>query len=111
MKSNRIARYTFLLLAFLATAAFAADLTQAKRDGLVGERADGLLGLVVSSAPSDVVALVEGVNKKRLAEYRRIAQANNITIEQVQALAGKKAIEKTQSGGWILVNGGWQRKN
>jgi uncharacterized protein YdbL (DUF1318 family) len=111
MKSNRIARYTFLLLALFATASMAADLAQAKRDGHVGERADGFLGLVVTNAPGDVVALVEDVNKKRMAEYRRIAQANNITMEQVQALAGKKAIEKTQRGGWILVNGGWKRKD
>lgn len=101
-----------LLVAFslLAMTAAAADLDQAKRDGLVGERADGYLGLVVDTAPADVVALVRDINGKRKAEYERIASDNGITVEQVQALAGRKAIEKTRAGDWVLVNGGWQRK-
>ncbi|MDH3747659.1 MAG: YdbL family protein [Gammaproteobacteria bacterium] len=99
-----------MILALVSTAVFAANLDQAKRDGLVGERADGYLGLVVTSAPGDVVELVAEINKKRKAEYQRIAAANNLTLEQVQALAGKKAIEKTRAGDWILVNGGWRQK-
>lgn len=104
--------FSTIALAFILTSvsAFAADLNQAKRDGLIGERADGYLGLVVDSAPADVRALVTDINNKRRAEYRRIAQQNNLTLEQVQALAGKKAIEKTRPGEWIRTNGGWQRK-
>ncbi len=100
--------FSFLLLA--SSAAFAADLDQAKRDGLVGERADGYLGLVDTSAPSDVRALVADVNDKRKAEYQRIAAGNDLEMAQVEALAGKKAIERTAPGGWILLNGGWQKK-
>ena len=107
---NRIAGTVAVLLAFMATVCFAADLDQAKRDGLVGERADGYLGLVVETAPSDIVAMVAEVNAKRKAEYQRIAGANKLTMEQVQALAGKKTIELTRKGDWIFVNGGWQRK-
>lgn len=107
---NRVARTAIVLLALVTSVVFAADLDQAKRDGLVGERADGYLGLVVESAAPDVVALVTEVNTKRKAEYQRIAAANNLTMEQVQALAGKKTIELTRKGDWILINGGWQRK-
>ncbi len=110
MYTKRIAGIACIMLALLAGNVFAADLEQAKRDGLVGERADGLLGLVVERAAADVVALVADVNERRMAEYQRIARQNGITVEQVQALAGKKAIEKTRPGDWILVNGGWQRK-
>lgn len=100
-----------LLLTFLSSSlTFAADLEQSKRDGLIGERADGYLGLVVESAAADVAALVKDINNKRRDEYRRIAAENNLTMEQVQALAGKKAIERTRSGDWILLNGGWQKK-
>jgi len=99
---------SFLLL--LASTAFAADLQQAKREGLVGERADGYLGLVHDSVPKDVADLVKDVNAKRRAEYERIAGSNDLTLEQVQALAGKKAIDRTESGGWILQNGGWHQK-
>jgi uncharacterized protein YdbL (DUF1318 family) len=98
------------VLLLLAASAFAADLNQAKSQGLVGERADGYLGLVKASAPADVAQLVKTVNDKRRAEYERIANANDLTVEQVQALAGKKAIERTAPGGWVMENGGWQRK-
>lgn len=98
------------VIACFAIAAFGAELGQAKRDGYVGERADGYLGLVDQSAPADVIALVRDINEKRKAEYERIAKENGISYEQVQALAGKKAIERTADGQWILLNGGWQRK-
>ena len=101
----------FLVTALFVTgAAFAADLDRAKDAGQVGERADGYLGLVVESAPSDVRELIASINAKRKREYQRIARENDLTIEQVQALAGKKAIEKTRSGQWVLRNGGWTRK-
>lgn len=90
--------------------AHADALETAKQQGLVGERADGALGLVDESAPEDVVELVATVNAKREAEYARIAKANNLSIEQVRALAGKKTLEKTRSGHFILLNDEWQRK-
>lgn len=100
------------LVSFLlfAGAAYAADLDQAKSDGLVGERADGYLGLVKSNAPADVVELVKAVNAKRRAEYQRIAGENGLTIEEVQALAGRKAIERTAAGQWVMPDGGWRQK-
>jgi hypothetical protein len=97
-------------LCLLAVAAFAADLDTAKADGLVGERADGYLGIVVASAPADVVALVDDVNGRRQAEYARIAKQNGIERSEVEALAGRKAIERTAPGGWIFTNGGWRQK-
>ena len=95
----------------LPTVAWAAEgLQDAKQQGLIGERADGFLGLVADSAPADVVELVKTVNAKRRSEYQRIASSNELTLEQVQALAGKKAIERTSPGGWIMENGGWRQK-
>lgn len=100
-----------LSLALLSgAAALGADLDQAKADGLVGERADGYLGLVDENAPADVTELVRDINDRRRAEYQRIAKGNGLAMEEVQALAGKKAIERTDSGNWILTNGGWRRK-
>ena len=107
---SKLVSKLLLVLMFCTNAAFAIDLDQAKADGLVGERADGYLGLVVPSAGADVVKLVADINSKRKAEFERIAQTNDLTLEQVQALAGKKALERTKPGGWILVNGGWQQK-
>lgn len=98
------------LFTFLAGAAIAADLDQAKRDGLIGERADGYLGPVNAPASADISALVKDVNNKRRNEYQLIAKSNQLTLQQVQALAGKKAIERTSPGNWIMLNGGWQKK-
>ncbi len=105
-----IPKFLLLAVVFFAASVFAADLDQAKRDGLIGERADGYLGLVVDSAAGDVKELVAEINEKRKNEYRRIARANDISLTQVQVLAGKKAIEKTATGQWVLRNGGWERK-
>jgi uncharacterized protein YdbL (DUF1318 family) len=107
---TKLFQYFLLVFALISVPAFAADLDRAKSDGLVGERADGYLGVVDAGAGADVVALVADVNAKRKAEYQRIAQKNDLTLEQVQALAGKKAIARTTAGHWILVNGGWQKK-
>ncbi len=99
-----------LVFAFVSVPALAADLDQAKNDGLIGERADGYLGLVDSNAGDDVRALVADVNGKRKAQYERIAAKNDLPLDQVEALAGKKTIEKTRSGHWVLQNGGWRQK-
>jgi uncharacterized protein YdbL (DUF1318 family) len=102
--------FAALLLVGLSGGVLAADLDQAKRDGIVGERADGYLGLVPASVPADVRELVEDVNGRRRAEYERIATQNGIERAQVEALAGRKAIERTAAGGWVFSNGGWRQK-
>ncbi len=108
---KQIVHPILLVLALLVSGTVvAAGLDQAKRDGLIGERADGYLGLVQKPAPDDVVALVKTINNKRREQYRKIAKANALELEQVQARAGQKAIERTQTGGWILTDGGWKQK-
>jgi uncharacterized protein len=98
------------LVFVLAGSVYAMDLNEAKNAGLVGETLEGYVGLVNDSAPSEVVALVEDVNARRRAEYRRIAQQNQIDVAEVEALAAKKAIEKTRPGGWVRLNGEWRQK-
>lgn len=111
---NRMAAALRGLLAIgllaVAVSAHAMDLNAAKRAGLVGETLEGYVALVTASAPSDVVALVEEVNARRRAEYLRIAEQNGIGLAEVEALAAKKAIEKTQPGGWIRIDGRWRQK-
>ncbi|GAA0813730.1 YdbL family protein [Colwellia asteriadis] len=89
--------------------AWAISLDQAKQQGLVGEMSNGYLGVVVSN--DDVEALVANVNKKRKGIYIKLARKNNITVQQVTALAGEKAITKTQPGHYIqMPNGDWVKK-
>jgi len=89
----------------------AASLDQAKSQGLVGEQANGYLGVVAANAPADVKALVADINQKRKQEYQSIAQRNKTSLDAVEALAGKKAIELTPAGQYVrLPSGQWQKK-
>ena len=67
---------------------WALDIHQAKSQGLVGERLDGYLGIVKSSA--GVKSLVDKVNKGRRDYYKDIAKRNGTSQNVVEALAGKK---------------------
>jgi hypothetical protein len=88
-----------------------ATLEEAKAVGLVGERPDGLVGLVEASASADVIALVDEVNAKRMARYAQVAAENNSTVEQVQAVAGAQLIERTPAGQFVMnAAGRWIRK-
>ena len=86
---------------FVSVAAFGADINSAKNQGLIGERADGYLGVVDQSAAGDVKALVREINAKRKAQYERIAEKNGLSRQEVETLGGKKTIAKTRAGGWI----------
>lgn len=97
--------------AVLTPAIFALTLQEAKADGLVGEQRDGYVGLVVSSADAEVIALVQDINRQRREQYQQIAQRNGISVEQVAALAYEKAVGATPSGQFVQdTSGAWQRK-
>ncbi|HAW93700.1 MULTISPECIES: YdbL family protein [unclassified Arsukibacterium] len=85
-----------------------AALSQAKVQGLVGEQPNGYLGVVESSA--DAEAVVKLINDARRAEYVRMAKQNDIAVADVEAIAGQKAIERTASGHFILIDGKWLQK-
>jgi len=95
-------------LLICASSAFALDLHEAKAQGLLGETASGYLEPVAANA--EAAALAKEINAQRKAEYQRIAAKNNIAISDVEALAGKKAIEKTPAGQYVKVGGQWQKK-
>ena len=98
-----------LLVSSMAFSAWAISLDDAKQQGLVGEMANGYLGVVVNSA--DAKTLVDSVNQKRKSIYMDLARKNKITMAQVTALAGKKAFAKTQSGHFIKNSSGqWVKK-
>lgn len=91
--------------------AFAQTLDEAKASGLIGEKSDGYIGLVQSSAPPAVVALVTDVNRQRRERYQQIARENGISVNQVAQLAYARAVEATRSGHFIEdANGRWVRK-
>lgn len=85
-----------------------AALGEAKVAGQLGEQPDGYLGVVRAEGQATEIARL--INQARRAEYQRVAQSNGIKLGDVEAIAGKKAIEKTPSGQFIQLDGRWLRK-
>lgn len=113
MKNTATLRHLTLLLALcftlLAGNAYALDLQTAKAKGYVGEQANGYLGMVKNAA--GVKALVNDINSRRKAHYQQIAKKNATSLQVVEALAGKKAIDKTPRGQYVRdPSGNWIRK-
>lgn len=101
-----------LLAAGLLTSlpAAAQTLETARAAGLVGERPDGLVGLVSSATP-DVESLVKEINSRRLSQYQEIARRTGTSLPAVQAVAGEKAIQMAPAGSFVMdAKGGWRRK-
>ena len=90
---------------------FALTLQEAKNAGLVGEQRNGYVGLVMESAPAEVMALARDVNNQRRELYQQIARQNSLTVEQVAALAFEKAVEATPTGQYLQdASGAWVKK-
>ena len=93
----------------LSTALAQMPLDQARREKLVGEQRDGLLGALVNRP--EVIQLVEAINQDRMAAYRDIARAENIAIDQVQAIAAEKIFARLPAGSILMdANGRWVEK-
>ena len=107
MKNLLITIFTALTL--LASSSWALDLNSAKSSGLVGETSGGYLEAV--KTPNDETKkLVKSINKKRKAEYKKIAQENGTSLQAVEEMAGKKTMSMTNKGNFIKKNGKWVRK-
>jgi len=97
-----------LCLAAVAPA-FAMSVEEAKTKGLVGEKANGYLG-VVNPGSQEAQSLTNEVNKKRRQAYEDIATRNRTQLDAVEALAGEKAIQNTKPGHYVEGPGGWTKK-
>ncbi|MGI9317382.1 MAG: YdbL family protein [bacterium] len=106
-----INRGLLILLASLlmTSAALAIGLGPAKNQGLVGETPSGYLK-PVGSPTAEVNQLITQINQKRRAEYNSIAKKNSTSLKNVEALAGKKAIDRSRPGEYVLIGGKWKKK-
>ena len=84
-------------------------LADAKQAGQLGERPDGLVG-VVPGAPASAQSVADRVNAQRLQRYRGIAASNGTSVDKVQALAGQQLIDRTPAGQYVFSGGAWVRK-
>ncbi|GAK34427.1 hypothetical protein JCM17846_27910 [Iodidimonas nitroreducens] len=88
-----------------------AGLAEAKARGALGERPDGLVGIVEASASADITALAQRVNAQRMEEYRKIAEETSAPLQAVQARAGRQIIQALPSGQYFMdAAGRWRQK-
>jgi len=114
MKRNNWITNTFLalLISMLSiSVAVASPLSQPKADGLIGEQANGYIGLVKQNVPADIKKLVNDVNAKRKAGYQKIAKKQGTSLAEVERVGGNTAIDKTLRGNYIRdASGAWRKK-
>ncbi|OCG06939.1 hypothetical protein A9G13_08090 [Gilliamella sp. wkB178] len=84
------------------------SLSQAKAKGLVGEQADGYLGIVKSEGNAGEIAQL--INQARKQQYQKVAAETNVSLSEVEKRAGSKAQEKTPAGQYIKQQGQWHKK-
>jgi uncharacterized protein YdbL (DUF1318 family) len=78
---------------------------------LIGEQADGYLGIVAQNAPADVKKLVAQVNAQRKAGYQKIATKQGTSLSEVEKVGGNTAMEKTRKGNYFRdARGTWRKK-
>ncbi len=90
----------------------AGDLQAAIAQGIVGEKADGYMGLA-KAAPADVKAKVDAINIKRRAAYTPEAARRGVTLEEWAAAIGCKTLAARVSDGqaYQLPDGVWRVKS
>ena len=80
-----------------------------KDAGVVGEKADGLLGFVKAS-PSDK-ALVNAENKDRATVYSEIAKSQGVRVAKVAERRASQILSQAPAGHWFQgKDGKWVQK-
>lgn len=106
---KKIVTLIFITVFVVCGSALALDLQSAKSQGLVGETPSGYLA-PVKGGNAEAAQLVQSINAQRKAHYQNIANRNKTPLQSVEQLAGKKAIEKSPAGNFVLINGQWKKK-
>lgn len=87
---------------------FALTLDEARYAGLVGEQADGYVGVV--QWQDGVDSLVQSVNAQRQAAYLNTAQSTGQDLGTVEAVSGQNLISRAQPGWFVQIGGQWVQK-
>ena len=83
----------------------------AKAQGMVGEQADGFLGLVSGSAPPAVAAAVRQINAGRAQAYDNIAAKTGVTEQAAGEATARQLFGRLPAGQFYKPLGGsWVRK-
>lgn len=102
-----------LVLALLLGSVFPAaarPLEAERAQGLVGDQADGYLG-IVSGGSAQLRAQVAEINAQRSAQYAEIARQQGTSPTAVGAITGQQLYGQTPSGEYFRdASGSWVRK-
>lgn len=83
----------------------------AKDECVVGEQADGYLGVVSgANASSEVRREIADINQQRKAVYADLARRNGVTIDVAAALTAEKLMKQATPGQCIRDQSGAWRK-
>ncbi|KNC91917.1 YdbL family protein [Trabulsiella odontotermitis] len=100
---------SLLGLSLLSTSALALTLSEARQQGRVGETLNGYLAPIAQD--KDTLALVKHINDARSESYQQLADSNNLPVDEVAKMAGKKLVERAQPGEYVKgLNGKWLKK-
>jgi len=111
MKQRLKRLLTLAGLLLLALPAWALSLDEAKNQGLVGERSNGYLGIVVDNPGADVRNLVADINRKRKTAYEDSARSAGVELQVIELRIGQRLQNKAEPGHYIESGDGrWRRK-
>ena len=84
-------------------------LNDARTQGRVGETLSGYIAPVAQDA--DTLALVNRINAARAESYQKLADSNNLPVDEVAKMAGQKLVARAQPGEYVKgINGRWLKK-
>jgi len=83
----------------VAATAASAIIEQAKSECVIGEQANGYLGVVSGERASDAVRReMRSINQQRKAYYAEIARRNGVSTDVTATLTAEKLINQARSG-------------
>lgn len=88
-----------------------ATIDAAKAQGVVGEQADGYLGLVKGGGDPAVVSAMQHINAGRAAAYRETAARTGVTTDAAAQATAVQLHARLRAGEWYRpLGGGWTRR-
>ncbi|WP_194206132.1 YdbL family protein [Superficieibacter sp. 1612_C1] len=102
-------KLALLALSLISPRVFALSLNEARTEGRVGETLSGYIAPLRQDAQTQ--ALVKQINQARSESYQRLADANNLPVDEVAKMAGQKLVERASPGEYVQgINGKWLQK-
>ncbi|WP_253384604.1 YdbL family protein [unidentified bacterial endosymbiont] len=99
----------FILTLGMNVQAAALTLNDARMQGRVGETLSGYIAPVRQDA--ETLALVNNINAARTESYQKLADSNNLPVNEVAKMAGQKLVARVQPGEYVKgINGKWLKK-